>query len=193
MPRRDAYPKKWPMIPTGRPGEFDQPMTTIEWNGRTRRVEEKLKVLDLEMLGLFPYGPGYRLPDELLRPHTFLHVTRWPTGESSDLYYLLGVGSYDPTDVTPEVVANRHFKYDPRNNSPVSKEPWLKKGLGGSGDEPSRFVRIQRYDDGGAPRRVPTKHEFIHLNHYGRDRATGEHYYYTLGAVNFVLPMRTAS
>lgn len=185
-----AYPKKWPIVRTG-PSDYDQPVVTIEWNARAKRVEEKLKVMDLEMLGIFPYGPGYRLPDELLVPHTFLHVTRWPqpTG-SSDLYYLLGVGSYDPTDVTPEVVANRHFKYDPRNNSPVSREPWLKRELG-SGKR-SRFVRIRRHD-GKAPGRVPQKHEFIHLNHYGRDPATGEHYYYTLGAVNFVLPMSSVA
>jgi len=179
------YPKKWELVQTS-PSELDQPLTTLVWNKKENRVEEENRVLDLELLGLEPFKKGYRLPDELQKPHTFLHVTRWPHPSYTDLYFLLGVGSYTPTFITPKVVANQHFKYDPRNNSPVSNEPWLRKELG-KGEE-SRFIRIRRLD-GKPPKRVPLKHEFIHLNHF--DHEGGEHYYYTLGAVNFVMPMTT--
>ena len=179
------YPRKWKTVQTS-VTELDQPITTLVWNKQKNQVEEENRVLDLELLMLEPVEKGYRLPNDLLKPHTFLHVTRWPHSSTSDLYFILGVGSYTPTHITPTIIANQHFKYDPRNNSPVTHDPWMRNELG-TGKE-SRFIRIIRLD-GKPPRRIPQKHEFIHLNYL--EMKSGKHYYYTLGAVNFTLPMRS--
>lgn len=92
--------------------------------------------------------------------------------ENGSIYYVMGVGEYNPSH--PE------FPVDPRSFASAN----IRNPTEGSfkGHSTTEIAEILTYD-GKAPSHIQTPHDFIHLNYIGE--RNGKHLYYVLGAAKF--------
>lgn len=96
--------------------------------------------------------------------------------ESGSIYYIMGVGSYNPSK--PE------FPVDPRSFAPAKvRNPTEKSFAVTAGTEVAEILTV----DGKPPSHLNTPHDFIHLNYIGEK--DGQHIYYVLGAAKFRPPL----
>jgi len=96
--------------------------------------------------------------------------------ESGSIYYVMGVGEYNPSQ--PE------FPVDPRSFAPANiRNPTEGSFEGNAGTEIAEIITY----DGKAPSHIVTPHDFIHLNYIGE--CNGKHLYYVLGAAKFRPPL----
>ena len=96
--------------------------------------------------------------------------------ESGSIYYIMGVGAYNPSK--PE------FPVDPRSFAPATvRNPTEGNFDVTAGTEVAEILTV----DGKPPNHINTPHDFIHLNYIGEK--DGQHLYYVLGAAKFKPPL----
>nr|QBK91895.1 MAG: hypothetical protein LCPAC304_02360 [Pithovirus LCPAC304] len=120
---------------------------------------------------------GHRLDTEAVKDvHSIRDKFSKAAFESGSIYYIMGVGAYNPSK--PE------FPVDPRSFAPATvRNPTEGNFDVTAGTEVAEILTV----DGKPPNHINTPHDFIHLNYIGEK--DGQHLYYVLGAAKFKPPL----